>query len=325
LPIPVNPNCIKQDSERLMKPTLNILTIGIAAGVVAAILSVGSVVQNALSIVLFMLSPLPILLAGLGWGPVAAVISVIACALSIAGVAGNTPALIISVTTTIPAAIGAYLGGMARVDQGRSEWFPIGNILLVLAITVATGFVISGLAIGYNAEFVEQFSKEFVKQIASTNTELAANPAATQEFVNFLMASIPYLQPASWLMIVMANLWLALLIARRSGLFNRPKDSWPDALHLPPYALALLALAILGAWFSSSLGTAIAAFAGALGMAFTMTGFAYLHAQTRGKPWRPAALWVSYVATITFGAAPIFLIAGLYRSAKSSAPSGSTL
>jgi hypothetical protein len=314
-----------QDSERLMKPTLNILTIGIAAGVVAAILSVGSVVQNALSIILFMLSPLPILLAGLGWGPVAAFVSVIACALSIAGVAGAIPALVVSATTAIPAAVGAYLSGMARAGQGGGEWFPLGSILLIIALTDAAGFVISGLAIGYNAAFVEQLSKEITKQIAVNNPDLATDPAAVQDFVNFLMASIPYLQPASWLMIVMGNLWLALAIARRSGLFKRPQDNWPDALHLPFPALALLALAIFGAWFSSSLGTAIAAFAGALGMAFTMTGFAYLHAQTRGKPWRPAALWLSYVATITFGAAPIFLFAGLYRSAKNSAKSGSTL
>jgi hypothetical protein len=311
-----------QDSETLMKPTLSMIAIGIAAGVVAAILSVGSVVQNFLSLILFMLSPLPIILAGLSWGPLTAAISVFACATSIAIVAGKIPALVILVTTAIPAALAAYLSGMARAEDSKPEWFPLGSVLLLVALMVAGGFVISGIAIGYNAEFVEQFSKEFVAQISSTNAELAANPAATKQFVDFLMASIPYLQPASWLMIMMANLWLALTIARRSGLFHRPKDNWPDALHLPIYAMPLLALAIIGAAFSASFGSAIAAFVGALAMAFTMTGFALIHAKTRGKPWRSAALWLSYVATLTFGAAPIFFFVGLYRSSKNSVSNG---
>ena len=312
-----------QDSETLMKPTLSILTIGVAAGVVAAILSVGSAVQNALSFILFLLSPLPILLAGLGWGPFAAALSVIACGISIALVAGQIPALVIVATTAIPAAIAAYFSGMARIDRDKSEWYPLGSILLFVALAVAAGFVISGVAIGYDATFVEEFSREFVKQLASTNAELATNPAAIKQFVNFLMASIPFLQPATWLVIVMGNIWLALAVARRSALLNRPKDSWPDALQLPIAALPMLALAILGAAFSASLGTAIAAFAGALAMAFTLTGFAFVHAKTRGKPWRPAALWVSYVAALTFGAAPLFLCVGLYRSFKNSASSGS--
>jgi Predicted membrane protein (DUF2232) len=311
-----------QDSETLMKPTLNIIAIGIAAGAVAAILSVGSLVQNALSFILFILSPLPIILAGLGWGPVAAVLSVVACGLSIAFVAGEIPALIIVVVTAMPAALAAYFGGMARVEHDKSEWFPLGLILLFVSLAVATGFVISGLAIGYNAAFVEEFSKEFVKQLASTNAELAANPAATNEFVNFFMASIPHLLPASWLMIMMGNLWLALLIARRSGLLIRPRDNWPDALHLPVYAIPLLVLAVFGAVFSSSFGTAIAAFAGALGMAFVITGFAFIHVHTRGKPWRPAALWLSYASTLTFWAAPLFLFVGLYRSSKNSVSNG---
>ncbi len=314
-----------QDSETYMKPTLNIVTIGVAAGVVAAILSIGSVVQNALSLVLFVLSPLPILLAGLGWGPVAAIVSVIACGLSIAGVAGELPALVIVATTAIPAALAAYLGGMARTDEGRAEWYPLGTILLLLSLVVATGFVISGYAIGYNAAFVEEFSKEFMKQLASTNRGLGSNPAATKEFVDFLMAAIPFLQPATWLMIIVGNLWLALALARRSGLFNRPKDDWPTALHLPIIAVALLGLAIIGVLLSKSLSTALLAYAGALSMAFTITGFAFVHAATRGKVWRPAALWFTYCATLFFGIAPIFLIAGLYRSAKHSAANGSTL
>ncbi len=45
------------------------IAIGVAAGLAAALLSVGSVVQTSLSIILFFIAPLPIMVAGLGWGP----------------------------------------------------------------------------------------------------------------------------------------------------------------------------------------------------------------------------------------------------------------
>ncbi|MGL4490819.1 MAG: DUF2232 domain-containing protein [Rhizobiaceae bacterium] len=306
-----------------MKPTLNIVAIGIAAGVVAAIMSIGSVVQNALSYVLLLLSPLPILLAGLGWGPVAAAVSVIACGVAIAGVAGPMPALVLVLTTALPSAIAAYLCGMGRTDDGRSEWYPLGLILLLVALAVATGFVISGYAIGYNAAFVEEFAKELTAQLSQSNAEFASNPAAAKQFVDFIVATMPFFQPASWLLIIVANLWLALVIARRSALLQRAKDDWPEALHLPVAAVGLLALMAFGAMFSKSLGMAILAYAGTLSMAFTVTGFALLHTATRGKTWRHAALWFSYCATLFFGLAPLFLIAGLYRSVKNSASNGS--
>jgi Predicted membrane protein (DUF2232) len=312
-----------QDSEQYMNFNLKTVMLGIAAGVAAAILSLSSVVQNTLSFFLFILSPLPVLLAGVGWGPVAGVISVIVCGLSIFIFAGKFLALIIIATTAIPAALAAYCAGMARPDDAQPQWYPLGLILLLTALAVATGFVVSGVTIDYNSAFIEEFSKEFIKQISSTNPDIAANPAALKDFVTLLMASIPFILPACWLMIMMANLWLAIAITRRSGLLNRPQDNWPDALHLPFAAVPLLVLAVIGTFLSNSFGSAVAAFAGGLGMAFTITGFAFVHAKTRGKSWRPAALWLCYVATLTFGAAPIFLFAGLYRTAKNSAPGGS--
>lgn len=306
-----------------MSPGLTTVLIGMATGVVAAVLSAGSIVQNTLSFMLFILSPLPILLAGLGWGPLAGGISAIVCGLAVSAVAGSIPALIIVVTTAIPAAIAAYLGGMARSDENSFHWYPIGTILLIVSIVVAFGFIVSGYAIGYNAEFVAAFSKEFATKLASTNAELAANPVVLQGLVQFLIASIPFLQPATWLLVIMGNVWLAFVIARRSGLFNRPKDDWPAELELPFVAVALFGLSLIGAFASSAFGTIIAAFAGSLAMAFTITGFALVHAVTRGKTWRPAALWISYVATLTFGIAPLFLFAGLFRTARHSAKSGS--
>ncbi len=66
-----------------MNRSLTPLMVGAAAGAAAALLSVGSVYQSALSYILFILSPLPLMLAGLGWGPVAGMTAAAACILAV--------------------------------------------------------------------------------------------------------------------------------------------------------------------------------------------------------------------------------------------------
>ncbi len=93
--------------------------------------------------------------------------------------------------------------------------------------------------------------------------------------------------------------WLALSISRRSGLFNRAKDDWPTSLKMPSGALALFALAMAGTFLSGGYGMIAWCVSGAFSMAFVFTGFAALHRVSRGRPWRTAALWVSYATSLT--------------------------
>ncbi len=306
-----------------MNRNLMPIFVGAAAGLAAALLSVGSVAQNALSITLFVLSPLPIMIAALGWGPIAGLASVVICGLTIWQYAGLSPALIIAATTAIPSAIITYFAGMARYAEGRSEWYPLSSILLTLAICVASGFVFVGFIIGFNDEYARTLGVEMVKTLAEADPQFALNPASTIALANMIVKAIPFLQPASWTLVLVANFWGALHIARRSGLLQRPKDDFPTKLSMPWLALPFFALTVAGAFLSGAFGLIAACFVGALAMAFTIAGFAKFHAVTRGKAWRAVALSMGYFTVLTIGfPALFFLFAGLFSASKNTAKSG---
>ena len=307
-----------------MNLSLNKIMIGIAAGLAAALLSIGLVMQTGLSYALFMLSPLPIMLAGLGWGPIAGVTSVIVFGLVLLFATGEVSAFVTMLVMAIPASVAVYWIAMARADaQGNQEWFPLGTTLFLTAIAGAFGTMLGGLVIGYGPAFADDLSVEMVKQLAATGPELASDPVTTIAMANFLVRMMPVLYPAIWVAVLAANLWLALKISERSGLFSRPADDWPTGLRMPQAALPLFALAMAGTFLSGGARMIVDVFAGSLGMAFTLAGFAWFHHVTRGKSWRIAALWFGWLLPVITGgvAAAIFLFAGLYASAKKSKPS----
>ena len=306
-----------------MNRSLTPLMIGAAAGVAAALLSVGSVVQTVLSFLLFVLTPLPLLLAGLGWGPIAGGTAGAVCMLAIYAFAGEPQAAIIALTTIIPATLAAYYGGMARLEGGRAvEWYPLGSILFALTIAVALGFMLSGLYIDF-PKISGELSVELVKRIADADDEYAKDPLAAILLANTLIRAVPFLQPASWLLVIVGNFWLALLISHRSGLFQRPKDDWPTSLKMPSRALPVFAVAMAATFLTGGWQMIALCAAGAFSTAFILTGFATLHRISRGRPWRGAALWMAYATSLTIGfPAILFLFAGLYDSAKKPGANG---
>ncbi len=306
-----------------MNRSLLPLLIGAAAGIAAALLSVGSVVQTVLSFLLFVLTPLPLMLAGLGWGPIAGGTAAAVCILAIYAFAGEPQAIIIALTTVIPATLAAYYGGMARLDSGRPvEWYPLGSILFALTVAVAAGFILSGVYIDF-PKISGELSVELVKRIADADPEFAKDPIATMSLANTLIKAVPFLQPSSWLLVMVANFWLALLVSRRSGLFQRPKDDWPTSLKMPSRALPIFAVTMAATFLSGGWQMMAWCVAGAFSTAFVLTGFAALHRISRGQPWRSTALWVAYATSLTIGLpAILFLFAGLYDTAKKPSANG---
>ena len=131
---------------------------------------------------------------------------------------------------------------------------------------------------------------------------------------------MPLFYPALWVAVLTANLWLALKISIRSGLFSRPADDWPSALRMPQAALPLFALAMAGTFLTGGARMIVDVFAGSFGMGFVLAGLAFFHHVTRGKSWRIAALWFGWLLPVLTGGlgAAAFLFAGLYASAKKS-------
>ena len=120
-----------------------------------------------------------------------------------------------------------------------------------------------------------------------------------------------------WVMVLVANMAIALAVTRRSGRLKRPRDDWAYALRLPRLAGVVFTAAVLVSLVSGPIGLAANAIIGALAGGFILSGFAQMHAATRGQPWQPMALIIAYMATILIGLPLLaFFIIGMFATTR---------
>src|SRR5262245_2851831 len=90
------------------------LLIGAGAGLVSAALFASAAMSTALAGLLFYLAPLPICLAGLGWGSVAAVLAAASGSLVIASVLGPGVGAVFAGVVGVPLAVLCHLALLSR-------------------------------------------------------------------------------------------------------------------------------------------------------------------------------------------------------------------
>ena len=123
---------------------MQVLLIGLGAGIVSALLFVALTSGSALSIALFYLAPLPIMLAGLGWSHVAAVTAALVAAAGLGVGVGFWFVLAYLGGVGVPAYTLSYLTMLARPSaNGDFEWYPIGRVVLAAAILAAAAIALT--------------------------------------------------------------------------------------------------------------------------------------------------------------------------------------
>ena len=124
-----------------------IVLIGIGAGAAAALLFASLASGSLFALVLFYLSPLPVLIAGIGWNYVAGLIAALFATACLALLLDAYFALAFIVGVGLPAWWLGYLALLARPADGTSsgalEWYPAGRIVLWTAVAGAAAIVIA--------------------------------------------------------------------------------------------------------------------------------------------------------------------------------------
>jgi hypothetical protein len=294
----------ERDSSKMMQ----IILIGIGAGVATALLFASLASGSLVAILLFYLAPLPILIAGLGWSHLAALIAAVSAAASLAVVFGGVFFLAFLIGVGLPAWWLSYLALLARPPEKQPaehlEWYPVGRIVLWTAV-IGTLIVLTSIPFfGFDAESFHATLRDAIesalgigRRAANEGPDLTASKVLDSDILATLA---PPMVASLTTIIQVINLWLAARIVKVSGRLRRP---WPElpAITFPPLAPVFLAAAILGTFLPGMIAIISGILAASLMMAYTILGFAVLHVITRGIDSRPFVLAGVYTAVLIFG------------------------
>ncbi len=290
------------------------ILIALAAGCASAAMFASISSGALISLVLLYLSPLPLMVAAIGWGPLSAVIGAVIAAFGLGAIFGSTNLIAYSIAIALPA---CWLGHLcllgrpaARNEVGSTaaaiEWYPIGHLLLWIAgfAALATGAAL--LTLGADARTIANTLRKFLLDV------LAANQVSVDTNVDRLVDTIVSFAPAATMLAtgtLALNLWLAAKVTATSGRLARP---WPDlkTTALPPMTMAALCV-VVGLCFSGGLlGMLAGIAASALLVTYGITGLAVLHTLTLALKSRALWLGSTYALVLALGW-PLLALAAL--------------
>ena len=278
------------------------LLIALGAGLISAVVFASATTGPLLiRMVLFLLTALPLFLAGLGLGPFAALIAGVA-GTGLVLVAGSPlAAAVFAVSQAFPVIVLVHLASLNREGpDGAIEWYPAGRLIIAAALLAGALSAATLVLLGGDMETLRATMREMLQ--AFVDTELAKmpdapalGPAEIDEATTLVIALLPAASAISSMCSLLFNFWLAGRITLASGRLMQP---WPDlaAIEYPPMTPLLLAGATAASFLADIPGLVARSFAGPLFVAYVLLGLAVMHYVTRGKPWRPFALWGLYTA-----------------------------
>jgi len=288
-----------------------IFIVAIAAGAASALMFASIISGELISLLLFYLAPLPLMVTALGWGPLAAAIGGILAAAGLGAIFGLPYCIAFALMVALPgwwlghlALLGRPIEGAPAGDTGAQpapqqiEWYPVGRILLwiaVFALITTTGAL---LTLGSDAETIRAAMQRGLLKVfsAATDGELGGD---VERVVDWMVVMAPIAGTMVAMVTLTLNLWLAGKVTQTSGRLHRP---WPElrATALPPMTLVALLVA-LGLTFVGGLLAILAQIVStALMIAYAVVGFAVLHTVTQSLNSRGFWLFCTYAIVVVF-------------------------
>lgn len=268
-----------------------------------------------LSLIMLPLSPLPSMIAGLGWGTAGALAAAIVSSLVVALVIGPAFAIGFALAMALPVVMISYLTSLARygADGSLSDWYPIGRIVMAISFYGAALPVLlislDGGSFSVMAPEFTRFFKQVSDQAPVGSSWRNMDASQIQALVDLWVEVMPAIISTYWTLFLAINTYLAGRIVRISGRLVRP---WPDLnwLTYSPIFAAGLVAAVVGIAVGGSFRViGIGAF-GALSIAFFLQGLSVIHAiaKKRASTWMISA---TYAALLVAGAIFMPIIAAL--------------
>ena len=280
--------------------------IALAAGCASALMFVSIVSGALLSLVLFYLSPLPLMVAALGWGAASALVGGSIASVAIGFIFGLPYMAAFALTVALPAWWLGHLALLAKPADGAPaaaaplEWYPTGRLLTWAAAFASLTTITALLSLGTDAAGITGTLKRALTRVLGSQDAGGLDAADIDKVTALLAAVAPAAATIVTVVTLVLNLWLAGKITQTSGRLPRP---WPilSTIALPPMALAALSLAIALCFTGGMVALFSQVVTAALVMGYAFTGFAVLHTLTQTTTLRGLWLGSTYTAVMVFG------------------------
>jgi len=289
-----------------------IVLIAIAAGCASALMFASIISGALISLLLLYFAPLPLMVAALGWGPLAATIGGIGAATGLGAIFGLPFCVAFVVMMALPAWWLGHLALLGRpiandVPSGNGaappappamEWYPTGRLLLWIAGFGVLSTMATLLTLGSDAATITDTLRAGLLRILSPR--VASSGDEINQRIDAAVMIAPAAAANSAMTMLMLNFWLAGRITATSGRLHR---SWPDLKNteLPPMTLAALSAAIAFCFSGGLLAMLAQTVTAALLMTYALIGFAVLHTITLGLKGRGLWLTCAYATVVMSG------------------------
>jgi hypothetical protein len=286
--------------------------IGLAAGCASALMFAALNSGALISLLLLYLTPLPLMVAAIGWGPLCASIGGIVASVCLGAIFGLPLCIAFAIGVALPGwwlghlvLLGRPVAGAASSGNGAApvepdlEWYPVGRLLLWIAGFAALTTIAALLTLGTDAATISDTLRRGLTHIFNPPNREPA-PAEIQQWIGALATLAPIAAATVAMPTLTLNLWLAAKITATSGKLHRP---WPDlrTAALPPMTLAVLCVAVALCFTGGLLAIFAKIITSALMMAYAFTGFAVLHTLTLALKSRAFWLGSTYTVVVLFG------------------------
>lgn len=305
------------------------ILLGFGAGIAAALLFAAAGSGSVPAVLLMYVAPLPILIVGLGWHHLVALLALAIGAVATSFMLRPSAALVFALGPAVSAWALGWLAllrqpGAALTGEPGRGWLPIGHLLVCLGLGgAAIGLGSLAAATGWDYDRYREALEQTAAALLRREGRIERHGPLPHDlgfpgpdFVQVIIVLAPALLAAMLTLILALNLWLAGKVVLISGRLARP---WPDvpAIRMPAGAIGGVAAGLVVAQLSGFPGLVGTAVAGGLLMAFALQGLAVLHDVTRRRPARGVVLSLAYVLTFVLGYLflPAFAVVGILDSA----------
>ncbi len=286
------------------KPFAQALFVSLGAGLASALLIAFIQPQSLFGVFLFLIAPLPLVVAGFSYHPLAALLSALVGCLFLGSMVSSSLAIAYAMTAGLPAWLICEAGAQPRrwfsALSDQHGYLTAGTILFGIALYVSGLILGAALWISPSYEGLRSHLQAAFEEIIRAQYQLDGKgslrlPDGTDlEPVGRLYArAIPGLMALPFFVMIALSGYLGARVARISQRLSR---AWPDfrQLRLPALTLTALIMAIGLIFIGDYIGLLGVLLCVTLTLCFILQGLAVIHFHVRDRPgmrWLISASW----------------------------------